>query len=127
MNPNSQHQLWTMWDYTVVPDPPRHPSFAQVRENCVRFARLAFGSAGQIQIVQKRRSWHVRVLAEGLPGHDPAFADWMHAQWLRFFQHGFGARCHVTNAVKLMAGDPQTGRPADQMLIVPTIVREVHE
>ncbi len=127
MNPNSQHQLWTMWEYSVIPDPPRHPSFAQVQANCVRFARLAFGSAGQIRIVQQRRAWHVKVLAEGLPGHDPAFADWMHAQWLRFFQNGFGAACRVTHSVKVMAGDAQNGLPPEQMLIVPTIVSSASE
>jgi hypothetical protein len=123
---NSQHQLWTLWTYTLRPSPRCHPSFEDVRENCARFGVKAFGMTAAMRVrgvsrPQDRDNWEIEVLAEGVPGHDPRYAEWMHRQWMRFFRSGFGSSCQVAADVCVMAGDRQDGMRPDQMIIVPTI------
>jgi len=97
-----------------------------VQANCARFGRKAFGASAAMRVrgvsrPQDRDDWEIAVLAEGVPGHDPEYAGWMHSQWLRFFRAGFGPSCQVAADVCVMAGDRQDGMRPDQMIIVPTI------
>jgi hypothetical protein len=126
MNPNSRHQRWSLWEYRVYPDQTQRPSYALVRENCARFGRLVFGSVSQMRLRcatddRGRLYWEVAVLTEGHPSHETAYAEWMHAQWRTFFQHGFGPSCEVQAHARLEAGDWQDGRPADQLIILPAL------
>jgi len=115
MNPNSAHQIWSQWHYTVAA--VREPSLTLVRDNCARFGRRAFGSAAQMRV---QPAWTIAILAEGVPVWDAAFVTWMHARWRRFLSNGFGADAVITSTARLMAG-PVESRPPDQMIIVPAI------
>jgi hypothetical protein len=119
MNPNSTHQLWSQWTFTV--DTRRTPTLALVRENCARFGRKTFGSASQMRITQVGATWRIEVRTEGVPVHDPAFVATMHAQWARFLVAGFGPDARIAADARLLAGSRQDGRPADQLIIVPPI------
>ena len=132
MNVNSQHQLWSLWEYRVYPDAHSRPSFALVRNNAARFGRLMFGNASQMRIrcatdAYCRLYWEIAVLSEGHPVHDPQWTEWMHGQWRTFFQKGFGASCEVQAHARLEAGDRQDGRPADQLIVLPglSVVRDL--
>lgn len=120
MNPNSAHQTWALYVYEVR-GATKGQRFDDVLTNCLRFGRKAFGSAAQLRVIQYERCWEVRILAEGYPVDDAAFTTWMHRQWEYFFKHGFGPSCVVKASARLMAGQRSDGKPADQMIIVPSI------
>lgn len=118
---NSANQWWSKWTFTVVPGGVRRRVFAEVRENCARFGRKAFGSASQMRVTQLPGAWRVEVRTEGHPAHDAAYVAWMDAQWKRFFESGFGQDTQVSCAVKLEAGSRQDGTPAEQLLMLPRL------
>ena len=118
--------MWSFWEYVIYPDGTKRPQMAHVRYNCTRFGRTLFGTASQMYLRQAtdgagRVFWEVKVLTEGHPVHDPQYVEWMHAQWSRFFQNGFGPSCEVRSHARLAAGDRQDGTPADQLIIMPSL------
>lgn len=129
MNPNSAHQMWSLWQYRVYPDQTQRPIYSTVKQNCVRFGRLMFGVASEMRLVcatdQGRLYWEVAVRTEGHPVHDPQYTNWVHAQWTRFFQHGFGSTCEIRPHARLEAGDRQDGTPPDQLIILPRLHKEM--
>lgn len=123
---NSEHQRWSLWEYRVYPDVTKRPDFETVKANCARFGRLVFGSVSQMRIRNAtddygRLFWEIVVLSEGHPVHDPAFVDWMHAQWRTFFHNGFGPTCEIRVHARLRSGDREDGTPPDQLIILPTL------
>lgn len=125
MNPNSANQVWSRWTFIVRPDVTARPVFADVRANCARFGRKAFGSATEMRVEQRAdRTWLIDVRTEGAPIQDDAYVADMVKSWKRFFRGGFGVMASVTATTKLEAGSPQTGAPSDQLIIVPPIVIE---
>jgi hypothetical protein len=129
MDPNSQHQRWSLWEYRVYPDTTRRPTYHDVKRNAARFGRLLFGSASEMRIVcatddHGRLYWEVAVLTENHPVHEPLYVAWMHKQWAKFFRRGFGPACEIRPHARLEAGDRQDGRPADQLIILPTLAIE---
>jgi hypothetical protein len=130
MNPNSQHQRWSLWEYRVYPDTSKRPTFASVKENCARFGRLMFGSVSEMRIrsgtdAKGRLCWEIAVLTEGHPVHESPYTEFMHAQWRKFLHNGFGQSCEVYVHARLEAGDRQDGHPADQLIIMPTLKMEM--
>ena len=123
MNPNSANQRWSLWEYRVYPDVTKRPDFQTVKVNCARFGRLVFGSVSEMRI-EERSYWEIAVLTEGHPVHDPVYTEWIHAQWRKFFQEGFGSACVVQCHARLEAGDRQDGKPADQLIIMPSRIAE---
>lgn len=125
MNLNSDNQCWSFWEYRVYPDGTRRPDFALVKANCARFGRLMFGSTSEMKVryaaEHGRAFWEVAVLTEGHPVHDPAYTEWMHRQWQRFFHAGFGPSCELQSHARLAAGDRQDGTPADQLIMLPSL------
>lgn len=119
MNPNSANQRWSKWVWFVVPGRTLQRSFAEVKINCARFGRKAFGAASQMNITQTGRGYLIEVLTEGHPVHDPDYLRYMRENWQRFFETGFGVGTKSKLTAKLMAGSPQNGKPADQMIIMP--------
>jgi hypothetical protein len=127
MNPNSAHQLWSLWQYRVEPSWTRHLSFATVKANVARFGRLLFGSASEMRLHcatdgDGRLYWEITVRTEGHPVHDPQYVEWMHARWRQFLAQGFGATSPIRAHARLEAGDRQDGRPADQLIVMPALI-----
>lgn len=126
MDPNSAHQRWSLWEYRVYPDGTKRPDLPTVQTNCARFGRLVFGSVSEMRVRHAtdqagRPYWEVAVLTEGHPVHEASYTEWMHRQWRIFFQQGFGVTCEVQSHARLSAGDRQDGRPADQLILLPSI------
>ena len=126
MNPNSQHQQWSLWTFTVTPgDPRKNPSRKEMAYNCAKFGRQMFGSTGQMKVEQSKdgegKFWTVWVRTEGHPVHDPQFRERMIEAWAKFFRSGFGAGTHTHCQTKHEAGDQQDGKPPDQLLILPPL------
>jgi hypothetical protein len=126
MNPNSQHQIWSLWEYQIYPDFNKRPDYLTVKTNCARFGRLIFGSASTMKIrhagdASGKLFWEVAILTENHPVHDPAYTEWVHEKWKVFFQNGFGPTCEIRCHARLEAGDRQDGTPADQLIILPPL------
>lgn len=129
MNPNSANQVWSLWEYRVYPDALHRPDYTLVKENAARFGRIVFGSASQMRLLyatdeRGRLYWEVAILTEGHPVQDQRYVWWVHQQWVKFFQNGFGTACEVFSHARLEAGDRQDGAPPDQLIILPTVTFE---
>jgi hypothetical protein len=123
MNPNSVNQVWSRWTATVVPDRTRAlPSHEQVRDNCARFYRKAFGSATELHIVASPATWTIDCRTEGHPAHDPNYQAYMTSNLQKFLLNGFGPRASIQFDVRLEAGSRQDGTPPDQLIIGPPAV-----
>jgi hypothetical protein len=68
-----------------------------------------------------RLYWEVAVLTEGHPVHESPYVEYVHDQWKKFFVQGFGPGCEIQTHARLEAGDRQDGRPADQLIILPSL------
>lgn len=126
MDPNSQHQLWSLWRYRVYPDVWHRPEFSTVKTHAARFGRLLFGSASEMQITEctddtGRLCWELSIRSEGHPVHDPGYVDVMHGQWRDFLRQGFGPAAEVQCHAHLESGDRQDGTPPDQLIVLPTL------
>jgi len=121
---NSQNQRWSRWDYRAYPA-TRATDAATLTAAAARFGRVLFGSASVMRVRGSLEDgqwcWAVSVLTEGGPVHDPRYANWVHRQWVEFFQHGFGPTCQVRAQARLVAGSRQDGTPAEQGIILPPL------
>ena len=127
---NSQNQRWSFWQYRVFPDSTKRPTYELVKENCARFGRLVFGSASQMRLRQAtndvgRLYWEIAVRTEGHPCHEAQYVEWMHTNWKRFLKEGFGQSCEIHCHARLEAGDRQDGTPPDQLIILPSLQKEL--
>lgn len=122
MDPNSAHQLWSRWTWTVRPGRRVAVPFEPIKATMARFARQRFGSAGQMRIVEQLDRYIVEVRIEGKPAHDPDYVRHERVRWHMFFLELFGIRTEVELAgPKIEAGSRQDGTPPDQLIILPSI------
>lgn len=129
MDPNSQHQCWSLWTFTIHPQHHRGLDFDLLKTNCARFGRKAFGGASQMWIGTERYDTGlvcvVKVRTEGSPANDPQFVEYMAGLWEKFFKSGFGQKSRVLHEVAWEAGDRGDARPPDQLVILPFIRLDV--
>jgi len=121
VDPNSQNQRWSKWVWFVKPGRMIQRPFVDVKANCARFGRKAFGSVSRMNVTQTGRGYIIEVLTEGHPVHDQNFVEYMRENWEEFFVSGFGLGTKVKMTAKLMAGSRQDGTPSAQMLIIPSL------
>lgn len=122
MNPNSGHQRWSKWTFTIGPGGTKRPPFADVRANAARFGRKVFGSASQMRV----RVWRdgrvvIEVRTEGHPVHDPAYVASVRALWLRWALVGWGVGTTLQLTTRLEAGSREDGTPPDQLILAPPL------
>lgn len=122
MNPNSQHQLWSEWTFSVW-DSGKHPSFAEVKENAQRWLRKGFGSVGEMSVEEKIGSWIIKARVEGVPAQDPAYQKQVGKMFRRFVEQGWGPLAVESVDVKILAGDIGDGAPASQLVVMPAIIQ----
>ncbi len=116
-NPNSTHQLWSMWVFTIRvagKDAPR----ADVEYNVAKWLRMGFGSAGRVRVSRTIYGWKIQVMIEGKPAHDPDYVASVKKHFEDFVAKGFGVLATGEVQVKVLAGDKQDGKPAEQMIEV---------
>lgn len=141
LDPNSQHQLWSRWTFYVYSG-TKHPPFTEVREAFARWARMGFGSVGRAKVDEWRnrnikrrdssgrwsrqleRGYTLVVETEGRPAHDLGYRASVETCFKRDFVEkgwGSGSGAEASMEVVILAGDQQDGRPASQLLVMPTI------
>jgi hypothetical protein len=123
MDVNSQHQIWSRWTFVVVADKRKMPSMLECRENARKFFREGFGSIGRAKIDQYDQTYVFVVEVEGPPAHDPEYRKSVARQFKKnFINRGFGYSARLQDMeVRILSGDKQDGKPADQMIVLPSI------
>lgn len=124
MDPNSQHQIWSLWTWNVEPPADRFRPFLEVRDNIARFARKAFGTPTQLRLTYKAPGWIVEIRTEGHPIQEPDYVEHLAERFRTFFRNGFGAESQIRLTTKLLAGAADDGRPAEQLIILPVLERD---
>lgn len=122
-NPNSQHQRWSHWAFYVRASSSKRPPVQEVRVNAQRYFKAGFGTAGRVRVIQRGLLYIIEVQVEGPPVHDPGYRAAVKKDFAdKFMFKGFGASALLVRFnAKLLAGSPEDGRPADQLLVLPTI------
>jgi hypothetical protein len=122
MNPNSTHQLWSRWSWTVYPGRRVALPFEPVKLTIANFTRTLFGSAGQMRIIERVNYYVIDLRTEGRPAHDPDFVSLTARQFRDFFVRCFGVHTRVMlTGPKIEAGSFQDGRPPTQLVILPPL------
>lgn len=121
VNPNSQHQLWSRWTFSIFELGKRVP-FADVRVNAARWLRKGFGSVGRAKVDKTMTGYEITLEVEGVPAHDPAYVASVKDEFQRHFvEKGWNAMTVGTADVAILAGDAQDGKPASQLVVMPSI------
>lgn len=128
MDPNSTHQVWSEWTFTVTtpPSPLRRRSFREMESAVARFLRRLFGSVGRAKLAETATAsnldancWAVTAQVEGANVTDPAYRAYVQEAANTFFVTGLGPRTIVTVTATLLAGSPENGKPPAQWLAMP--------
>ncbi len=119
MDPNSDHQLWSKWIFTVA-EIGKHMPFADVKHNAARWIKMAFSKPiGRMKVEEHIRSYVITADIEGLPANDPEFIQIVKLQFQRdFVDKGWGLGAEGCVNTTILAGDEQDGKPAKQLAVM---------
>lgn len=124
MDPNTQHQLWSKWEFTVL-ELGRSVSKRELQYNIARWFLLGFGDVGTYNVhrtvVNGCVGWQINLLIEGPPAHDPDYVFQVDKQFDDFVEKGWGPLAVGSVKAKVLAGNKQDGKPGDQMITIPKI------
>jgi 1,2-phenylacetyl-CoA epoxidase PaaB subunit len=125
MDPNTEHQQWSEWRFYIESDRPL--PFQLIKSNFARFFRKLFGTAGQVNVTRGRTPtglvwWMIQAQVEAANVNDPGKRTWVQSQAAGFVQQGMGPQARLTMEVSLLAGRPENGQPANQWLIMPSVI-----
>lgn len=121
MDPNTQHQLWSAWTFTVR-EAGRQVPRADVELNAARWLRKGFGSVGECRVVRTIEGWRIEARVEGVPAHDPGYVASVEREFrARFVAQGWGVLASGDVKVRILAGDVQDGRPRSQLVMLPRL------
>lgn len=126
MDPNSTNQQWSQWTFIATHPQKIKIPFTVVKENVARFMRKGFGSTARMKVERDLipsgdTRWRFTIQVEGANANDPDKRFYMQECVTTFLKIGFGPATSVVMEVRLLAGKPEDGRPADQWLIMPTL------
>lgn len=124
MNPNSGHQRWSRWDFTIAATVAKQPAQDFVLDAARRFFRQMFHTTtGQVRVTVLGLSYLVSLRVEGVAVHDPSVRAAVQAQFAEHFvARGFGAGARLVRMdASLLAGSAEDGTPADHLIVLPTI------
>jgi hypothetical protein len=122
MDPNSAHQQWSEWTFTVVAD--ESPSYNAIVDNVRRVTAALFGPHGQVRVDPVRRGYRCQIQAETSRDSvmDPQWRIRVKALMTMLISNGWkGAAKVLWDEPRLLAGSPEDGRPVCQWLIMPSI------
>lgn len=128
MNPNSTHQLWSLWTFEFTARKPVPEE--EVSYNARKFFKQLFHTdAGQVRVSQiptdafRTTLWSIDLRIEGPPAHDPDCRESVQKQFTEhFMKRGFKLAQFRSMEVSILAGDSQDGKPPDQLIVMPTLI-----
>jgi hypothetical protein len=122
VDPNSQHQLWSRWEFRVE---AKIENLREIELNAARWLRKGFGSVGRTRVSPEIKATGSSLLieceVEGVPAHDPDYVASVERGFRRFVDQGFGVGARASVDVKLLAGDFEDGKPRAQLIVVKRI------
>lgn len=122
IDPNSQHQLWSRWVFSIL---GKEIPLREVEANAANWLRLGFGTVGRARVTQRVLKGQVLYIieaeVEGKPAHDPSFVASVRRAFDSFVYKGWGPLGTGTMSVRILAGDEQSGAPRKQLVVVPTL------
>lgn len=138
--------MWSGWTFVIHAHPSKLPSVLDVVDNTRRYAaRLFRTTMGQANVKllsdhrwlpgrlkALRNVWKgigahhyyvIEIVIEGAPVNDPAFIRRIRHEFEGVFvQKGFGPSARLVKMdARLLAGSPENGRPAAQLLVLPRV------
>ena len=127
MDPNSSHQLFSEWIFTVHEGGGRHVPMADVQSNVTRWLRHGFGSVAQAKVEEKLavrvglsfRYYQIMCHVEGVPAHDESYVVYVRREFAKWVEKGWGPIATSTVTVRVLAGDSQDGTPRSQLVVMP--------
>jgi hypothetical protein len=123
-DPNSENQIWSKWDF-FISELGRGVSKKEVDYNISRWFLKGFGDVGIYSIKREVfgscTGWHIKLIIEGAPAHDPNYTSSVRKQFNKFVELGWGNLALGNVKAKILAGNKQEGRPNDQVIILPTV------
>lgn len=124
-DPNSAHQLWSRWIFTIRASGNRLPTTADVRENLRTYVRARFRTTvGHVRLDRPLLLQYVIALEiEGPPAHDPEYRAYQQRVFAAtFVAQGFGPDARLESMeVGILAGDHQDGRQPTQLIVLPSL------
>lgn len=133
MDPNSRHQQWSDWIFTIDVYGPRKPRPSEVKLNFGKLARSIFGSAGRMLVMAEgvpkpspHVRWTIRIQVDTESVHDPLWRNTVRAKFAQAAEQGFGKQIAVSMHVDLLAGENADGRPPDQWIALPMLEVATH-
>lgn len=128
VDPNSAHQRWSRWRFTIEADPVKRPTKAEVLDNFRRYAAALFCSTvGQAQVAIAAGRQGVLYICvvelEGPAVHDATYRDYVQREFAGVFvARGFGPRARLRQMdATLLAGSAEDGQPARQLIVMPSL------
>lgn len=131
MNPNSEHQVWGRWEFTIDVHHGallRTRSFEEVKNASIQFfVRLFRGKPAEMKIAEvlmqdagvSRYKITLRVEDERIIAED--YCKQVGQKVTDFFRTGFRCNVNVRLNTKLEAGRDGSGKPAPQLIVVPML------
>lgn len=132
MNPNSDHQLWSYWRFTITPPSTRRATFEDVKLNAARWLRSIFGTGAAARVTREpvaessARSWLydryvIELFAEGAVAQDPVYVLIVERAFSRFVESGWGPLARATVEARVVAGNADDGKPPCQLVVLPDL------
>ena len=123
MNPNSQNQTWSHWEFVVEAHPLKMPSVTDCRENASKFFKQGFKtSVGRIRVFRHdvtRYTFQVQV--EGVDVNDPGYKTYVKRKFIGDFMFkGFGYQSKLVGFDARILAGKRDGKPADQLIAMPS-------
>lgn len=123
INPNSQNQMWSRWNFGVQADLNKMPSLRECEANAKIYFRKLFGSVGRGRVLRHGNYYAFQVEVEKGGAHDPDYQTAVKKDFIgNFMFKGFGYSARLIRfKVRILAGNKEDGKPSDQLLVIPRI------
>jgi hypothetical protein len=119
VNPNSVHQLWSDWTFRIYTG--RIVPLKTVQYNAMRWARLGFGSVGEMKVSLETYGYKMKLRVEGVPANEPRYVETVKQQFRDTFVRNFGPLAAGRVDVRILAGETGERKPYSQMIGIPSI------
>lgn len=121
IDPNSQHQLWSHWEFRVF-EMGRHVPMRDVQYNAAKYMAAGFGTVGQLRVTETAKGYTIELFVEGAPAHDPGYVESVRSNFYnKFVKPGWSEFTLSSVKARVVAGDQQDGKAAGQLVVMPSI------
>ena len=96
--------------------------FNEVRDNFARWCKMGFGTVGRVEVTERVFSWKMVLEVDHAGAVDPDYVAGVQRAFQRdFVTKGWNMLAVGRLSVRLLAGDPQDGKPPAQLVVMPSL------